>query len=301
MNRSIGFVVLVWVFIQGLYAAEPVITVTNQNIAFVRETRSLDIRKGAHAYIIADLPALLDPSTCMFSAKNIDFQVLENYFEYGLSDLNGLLAQAINANITAVSDQGTIYGKLLSFNDRFLFLESSDSVLQAIVRSAQTRISFDDTGDNYSKMPTVWCKAEASNSGPKEINMSYLTRGMGWEAVYTALYNEAAVVIDLAAQVAISNTSGKSFHQARLRLLAGELHEVQSYTAPRFQKAMAAEAMSVAGAGEPESLSEFKIYDLVSTADLPDQQTRFIRFINPGKVNVTKQYIYDPRIDVGVL
>ncbi len=296
MKPLIILLIPIWIIIQSLYAVEPIITVTNQNLAYVRETRSMEVKNGTFNYAITDLPALLDPVTSLLVSRSMDFQVLEKYFEFDLTDLNSLLRRAIGTNITVVSEQVTIRGTLVASDGNFLFIETSDSVLQVIMRSPNTRISFDNLGQEYARVPTLRILAESQKSGTLEFNLSYLTRGMSWDAEYSALYYEKSSMIDLSAQVAISNNSGKSFMQARLRLMAGELHEVQAPSAPYLQRKTMAEALIVAEE-EPTPVSEYKIFKLPQLVDLPDRQTRFIRFIHPGKLAVKKQYIYDYRID----
>jgi len=297
MKPLVILLVPVLIIIQSLHADEPVITVTNQNLAYVRETRSMEVKNGIFNYAVTDLPVLLDPVTSLFTSGNTDFQVLEKFFEFDLTDLNSLLRRAVGTNITVASEQSTIRGALIAFDGNFLFIETSDSVLQVTMRSPNTRISFDDLGKNYAKVPTLRIIAASKSSGTLEFILSYLTRGMSWIAEYNALYYEKSSIIDLSAQVALSNNSGKSFKQARLRLMAGELHEAQAPSASYLQRKMVAEAVVGMIAEEPAPISEYKIFDLPQLTDLPDQQTRYIRFIHPGKLTVKKQYIYDYQID----
>jgi hypothetical protein len=283
--------------VQVIAAAETVITVTNQNLAFVRESRTIALKEGVNRYTIDDLPAALDPATCLFSSREAGFQVLEKVFRYDLADLSGLLHRALQTNITAISDQFSIRGRLLAYNNQSVFVETSDGLLQAIPRSDQLRIVFDDPGMNYAASPKLQLQAEARKTGAGQIDIAYLTRGMDWEAVYNALYDEGSAALTLSAEVAVSNRSGKSYRQARLRLLAGDLNEAPSYQAPRMQKMMEDVAFAGAAPGEAGTVAEFKIFDMARRSDLVDQEVCYIRFMEPVRFGILRQYSFNHTVD----
>ena len=297
MRRIYTLLILVAALVQFTFADDPVITVTNQNLAFIRESRSLAIKKGMNSYTITDLPEFIDPGSCQFTSEHFDFRIIDKVFNHDLSDLNSMLNRAVKTNVTVISEQGTIRGILEAFDGGYLFIETSDGVLHAVTRSVLTDLTFDDIGQNYAKYPTLRIQADATAAGTKDIIISYLTQGLDWEAIYSAFQDEEASTIDLSAEVAVSNRSGKSFSQAQLRLLAGELHEAPAYQAPRMHKRMEEAITLAAVPGEATPLSEFKIFDMPRRTDLPDQETRFIRFLDPVRIKVNKQYIFDNAVD----
>ncbi len=288
---------LMWLLaaVQFIFASDPVITVTNQNMAFIRETRALEIKRGIHTYTIENLPAAIDPATCLFTGKARDFNVLTKVFRYDLSDLDRVLYRALQSDITAISDQQTTRGRLLAFDGRTLFVETSDGLLYTIKRSETLRIIFEDPGRKYTATPTLLLQAEAPAAGNDEIHITYLTREMDWEAVYSAMYSERDASLELSAEVAVSNRSGKSFRQAKLRLMAGDLHEAPS-RGGRMQKMMEFSAAS-STPDEAGSVAEYKLYDMPGLADLPDRETCYIRFMEPIRFRVDRRYEFNPRID----
>jgi hypothetical protein len=297
MRQLFGIVLLINALVVNTPAEVPVITVTNQNLAFVRESRTVEVKSGIGEYQLSGFPALMDPASCQFYSSTDGFRLIYYVFDSDLTGVDHLLQRAVNSTLSVFSDQGQARGKLLAFDSGYLYLETSDGILNAIPRSAQNRIAFDELGKNYTSVPTLRVKAAGTGSGDTDIRISYLTRGMDWTAYYTALYDEASSTVDLSARVSVDNRSGKSFQQTRLRLLSGSLHEAGGGGgAPRMQKMMEAVGMSAAP-GEAESISEYKLFDLPQPVDLPDQQTSLISFIKPGKLKVTKQFIYDYQID----
>lgn len=298
MKQLFGIVVLLFSLVNNTPADEPVVTVTNQNLAYVRESRTVELKSGISEYQLSGFPALMDPASCQFNPGTDAFRLIDYVFDSDFSEPDRLLQRAVNSTLSVFSDQGQVRGKLVAFDGGYLYLETSDGTLNAIPRSVQNRIAFDELGKNYTGVPTLRVKAAGAGSGDTNLRISYLTEGMDWTAYYTALYDEVSSTVDLSARISVDNHAGKSFHQARLRLLSGSLHKAGGGgRTPRLQKSKESVMGFLTAPGEAKDLSEFKVFDIPQPVDLPDQQTSLITFIKPGKLKVAKQFIYDYQID----
>ena len=75
--------------------------------------------------------------------------------------------------------------------------------------------------------PQLNWKLATDESGPVNAEISYVTGGMTWDADYNVVAPENGDVLDLTAWVTLTNNSGKSFPDARIQLMAGDVQKVQ--------------------------------------------------------------------------
>ena len=93
------------------------LTVYNQDMALVKETRPLTLTLGLNEIRYADVPALIDPTSVRFSSRTspAGTRVLEQNYEYDLVGADKLLEKYLDQPIEIIAKDGTSYkGKLLN-------------------------------------------------------------------------------------------------------------------------------------------------------------------------------------------
>ncbi len=75
--------------------------------------------------------------------------------------------------------------------------------------------------------PTLLWRLWADSEGKREVEISYLTGGMRWEAYSNAIANERDDKFDIVGWVTLENMSGKDFKNARVKLMAGDVARAQ--------------------------------------------------------------------------
>ena len=73
----------------------------------------------------------------------------------------------------------------------------------------------------------VRAKLNNKAASTQTVELSYLTGGLGWKADYVAELSPKEDSIDLSGWVTLTNTSGTSYHNAKLQLVAGDVNTVQ--------------------------------------------------------------------------
>jgi hypothetical protein len=145
--------------------------------------------------------------------------------------------------------------------------------------------------------PTLRWSLIGRKSGNNECEMSYLTEGLDWEANYVAVVGEKDDVLDLSGWVTIDNTSGASYHNANLKLVAGEVHRAEPEPGYMEKQAVlrAPMAMAAAPAGfEEESFFEYHLYTLQRPATVLHNQKKQISLLEADGVKVKKQLVFQP-------
>ncbi|HEY0721137.1 MAG TPA: DUF4139 domain-containing protein, partial [Gammaproteobacteria bacterium] len=153
------------------------------------------------------------------------------------------------------------------------------------------RLVFDSVPENLRDRPTLSLLLENSRKGKQELELSYLTRGLSWRADYVAELNAKDDRLDLAGLITLTNASGTAYPNAKLQLVAGDVHQVQPMLreAVRFE----AKAMPAAPMVSEEALFEYHLYTLDRPTTLADNQTKQVSLLNASGVPARKQLILD--------
>jgi hypothetical protein len=259
--------------------------------AMVRQDRTLKIEPGRSTLRFTDVAGLIDPTTVNFvSLTDPTTRVLEQNFQFDLVNTRKLLQRYLDRPITVERNVGTqsssVSGTLLSADDGIV-LRSSDGSIHALRDYAAVR--FPELPGGLNVKPTLVWDIAAQQGGEQRTRVTYQTGGMSWWADYNLVFTEGADAnngfLDLSAWVSLINQSGATFPEAKLKLIAGDVHRAQPATAGIMAKrAMEMAAASVAQDGFAEkSFFEFHLYTLARRTTLPNNSTKQIELIEQAK------------------
>lgn len=146
------------------------------------------------------------------------------------------------------------------------------------------RIVFERVPDDLHARPTLSLTLAEPLTQQTAARLAYLTNGIAWNAVYTAVFNAAHDSLDLSGWAKIENNAGVDFGPALVSLVAGDV--AREPQAPQGKILMRAEAMSAAdGFNAPRSaLSAFHMYAMPETVTLLDKETRQLRLLGADGV-----------------
>ena len=272
------------------------VTVYNQNIALVREERSVQMAGGRSTLRYADVAAQIDPTSVhLIPVSGGGFGVLEQNFQYDLVSGDRLLERSLEGTVRVVGkDGGITEGKLLSFDGGSLVLDTRDGI--KVINRAETReLSVGQLPGGLISRPTLAWLVDANGAGARRTRLSYLTGGLAWHAEYVAVVNSEDTGLSLGGWVSVENHSGGSYPEARLKLVAGDIQLVRQvfdkYARGGMQEEMVANA---APQFAERSFFEFHLYDLARPTTIADRETKQISLFEPADVrNVEKKYTYD--------
>ncbi len=266
------------------------ITAYNDNLALVRDTRHLSLEKGANDVRLADVAALIDPTSVLLSGDGVG--VVEQNFEFDLADGERILQKYLDRELTVVLESGDVHtGRLVSHSSGSLVLVQGDRTM-ALNRERVDRIDYPELPGGLTTKPTLVWTLNADRAGDHDVTLSYLTRGVSWHAEYVALVNEDDTALELNAWVSLENTSGATYDGARLQLVAGTINRAQpERKGRRLDFAMGADAR--APEFEEESFFEYHLYTLDTPVTVKDRQTKQVALFPAASVGeVEKRYVY---------
>jgi hypothetical protein len=131
-----------------------------------------------------------------------------------------------------------------------------------------------------------------------DIELSYLTSGMSWNANYVLTLDKSGKA-DLQGWVTMTNNSGITFKDTKLKFLAGDVNMVQP---PRVEfAAMMADGGARRAKNEmkEESLFEYHLYTLERPATVRDKEAKQLSLLEGFDVPVTKEIIFDSMTGFG--
>jgi hypothetical protein len=276
------------------------VTIYNDNLALVKDTRHIRLNKGIQSVALRDVSAQIRPETALFKSINAvdSIAVLEQNFDFDLLSPEKLLEKYVGKTVrlfksnpvTGIesSEQATVLsannGVILKIEDR---IETGP-----FNNNTNSRIVFDNIPANLRDRPTLTNLINNSGSQEQTVELSYLTGGLGWKADYVAELNTKEDSIDLAGWVTLSNTSGASYENAKLQLVAGNVNRVQEQLRPmvksmRSDMAMAESAMPM----QEESLLEYHLYTLNRTTTIKDNQTKQVALLTAQQIPARKELV----------
>jgi hypothetical protein len=272
------------------------VTVYNSNLALVRDVRDIHLQSGIAPLRFEDVAANIMPATVHFRSLSdpAKLGVLEQNYEYDLLDPNKLLQKYVgreldvlyNAQDGSMSRQTAGKGILLADNAGGTVWKIGDR----IVPYAQPLSYPDLPGDLYSRPTLVWT-LENHGADAQRVEASYLTGNMNWSADYVLMVSRDETSADLDGWVTLVNNSGAAYENARLQLVAGDVHRTPSGIAGLplsnrsyvdFAKATAAPEF------QQEGFGEYHLYTLERRTSIQENETKQISLLSGTNIPVEK-------------
>jgi hypothetical protein len=280
--------------------------------ALVRDERDMQVDRGRSQLSFTDVAALIDPTTVTFtSLSDPATRVLEQNFQFDLVSTQKLLLKFIDREITVDKVTGNtvtpITGKLLSATDGIVLRGKDDSIYSL---PGYSSVRFPDLPGGLNTRPTLVWDIQSPAGGKQKTRVTYQTGGITWWADYNLIFNEGADansgLLDLSAWVSIINQSGATYEDAKLKLIAGDVHRAQPEAGPAMRRELLAKAAVMEDAAQgfvQKDFFEFHLYTLGRATTLPNNSTKQIELFDQARqiparktlvyYGLTNPYFYD--------
>jgi len=273
------------------------LTVYNQNFALVKDVRVLDLTNGVSEVRVDDVAASIDPTSVHFAALDHPdaVAVLEQNYKYDLADADRLLTRYLDhpVKVTLNEKGGEKEGTLLSQSGSDLVLKTGTGA--SIVSRAQVRdvVLGEVPGGLAAKPALVWQLA-SERHGAERVELSYLTDNITWHAEYVAVVNAKDDGLTLNGWVSLDNRSGASYENAKLKLVAGDVHRVTAMDGVVLQEeAIGIATLSANAQFQERGFFEYHLYALERPATVADRETKQLALFPSASTPARKTYTYD--------
>ena len=311
MKKLTSILLLAGALVPAIAMAEPALTIYNQNFAVVRDTVPLDLSSGINSVRYADATAQVEPDSVilrdptgkhslqileqnyrndpvsqelllsLFEGKTIDFETLR------LKD-NTQAREIIPGKIvrSGYVPGGSLQQPIIEVNGKLQF-------------SLPGQPLFPDLGDDTVLKPTLNWLLQSDKSGKFGAEVGYLTGGFDWSASYNLVSPEKGDRVDLVGWITMNNNSGKTFENARIKLMAGDVNKIQPQMPMgglAMRKAAFAYEMAAPAVTE-KAFDEFHLYSIARLTTLHDRETKQVEFVHAENVVAPTIYVYDGAAD----
>jgi len=273
---------------------EVAVTVYNEDLALVKDLRLVQLEKGENLLALREVSARMRPETALLRSltQPEGFAVVEQNFDFDLLTPQKLLEKYVGRRVQVVrshpqTGEETVEDAVVLAANGGVVLRIGDRIETGV----PGRLVYPDVPSNLRDRPTLVTELRSGTAKPQQLELSYLTGGLSWKADYVAELAAGDDRLDLSGWVTLTNQSGTTYQNARLQLVAGDVHRVREEL--RLPRTMAVEEAMVKTAPQmaEESLFEYHLYTLGRPTTLRENQTKQVALLSASGVAVNKEFL----------
>jgi hypothetical protein len=304
-------------------ATDTALTIYNQQFAVVRNVLPLDLKNGVTHVDVTDITTHLEPDSVILRPLDdrLHLQILEqNYrndpisqplllslFEGKTIDFDAGSSQdgtkrivrgkIIRSGYTPHSNAYQLYGQQYAYQQQ-VYQQTDQPIVEVdgkLMFSLPGQPIFPSLADDTILKPTLSWELETDRPGPSRAEFSYVTGGMMWQADYNLVAPVKGNTLDMVGWVTLDNQSGKTFANARIKLMAGDVNKLQpgAPMAGLARDAISFKSEAMAPAVTERKFDEYHLYTLARPTTLRDRETKQVEFVHGEGIQAATVYVYD--------
>ena len=301
------------VWLQG---APPAVTIYNQDFAVVRELVLLNLKAGLNHVEYAGMTANAEPDSVILRdpTGKATLQILEQNYRNDVASLGRMLDHFQGTTIQFERPNGTtVTGRIIRGQTT---MQSNNYGQQFPIENLQPMIELDGQirfdlpgiplfpknadrdGVNTLLKPVMSWTIRSDRQSAVDAELGYVTGGLNWKADYNIISSETNDRVDLIGWVTIANRSGKSFPEAQIALMAGDVNKEMLGQNGAYRIGGVGGMIAGAGPIAPPAVTEkpfddYHLYKLSNRTTLLDNETKQVEFVRANGVATKTVYIYD--------
>jgi len=303
----------------------PALTIYNQQFAVVRQKLPLDLRSGVNHLQVTDITAHVEPDSVILRSLDPSrhLQILEQNYRNDPVSQQLLLSlyEGKTIDFLETDKDGavrTVQGEIIrsGYVPHYVAFQTYGpeyAAQQAAVAQGNEqpiiavngRLQFSLPGqplfpalaDDTVLKPTLSWELLSDKPGATLAEFSYVTGGMNWNTSYNVIAPPKSNVLELVGWVTLDNQSGKTFRDARLKLMAGDVNKLSP---PGLVTMMSAGAAGIGiGGGQfgppvtEKTFDEYHLYTLEHPTTLHDRETKQVEMVRAAGIQSKTLYVYD--------
>ncbi|MFN8177270.1 MAG: DUF4139 domain-containing protein [bacterium] len=271
------------------------VTVYNDDLALVKETRRVEVPKGTGEFSFTGVPDRIDATTVRLNpGPGGGLVVLEQNYRYDLVSRDKLLERYLDRTVRILTKHDKLHEGVLKTAAGALVLNGKDGVV--VVNDDEIAdLTLPELPEGLVTRPTLVWKLENSGATQRDLEIAYLTGGFSWHAEYVAAVDANDTKMGLSGWVSLDNHSGATYKDAHLKVVAGDVHRATQAPSPIVMGGMRTDMMAKAAPEmEERTFFEYHIYDLDRPTTLADREVKQVQLIADREVPVQKLYVYEP-------
>jgi hypothetical protein len=308
----------------GAHDDAAALTIYNQSFAVVRQTLPLELKSGTNQLEITDITAHLEPDSVILRdlKSGRDLRILEQNYRSDVASQGRLLALYEGKTIEFLvpdkdGNRRLVPGKIIrsGYTPHYQAYSAYD---QQYVQAQQAYVAagngepiieidgklqfglpgqpiFPALSSDTILKPTLSWLLQSDRPGNTNAEFSYVTGGMSWHADYNVVAPVSGNLLDIVGWVTLDNQTGKTFSNAHIKLMAGDVNKLQPQQMGFSVNGAvyAARAEVAAPAVTERNFDEYHLYTLERPSTLYDRETKQVEFVRASGVPSQRLYVYD--------
>jgi len=303
-HRPLFLAVVVAFFAVQAQAAEkvstpmgtPALTLYSDGYGLIHESRSIALDRGSNVIAIEGLPEAVRPDSVLAGGKGLTVQ--RRIFDFGAISPKALLEHSLGKTVGVIKtnpqtgEETELEATVLSLHGGVVL-----KIGERIETGVPGRLVFRHIPEGLRAKPALTLLAESAAAGIQPLDLTYITGGLDWRATYVARLNKDGTALDLTGYAQLTNNTERSFDDAAIRVVAGEIRPpapprpVMMDQAVRFGT-MAAAPTAKAESLERQSTGEQHIYRLPGKVSLKSRQTQQVTLLSAKAVPAKTEYLF---------
>jgi hypothetical protein len=297
--------------------AEPSLTIYNQEFAVVRDQVELSLKQGENEVAVTDITAQAEPDSVILRdpAGKYALRILEQNYRADPVSTELLLSLYEGQEIDFITESEMVRGRIIrsgsvsppttirdmeEFYRTIEYMNRREPQKQPIIE-VNGRLRFGLPGeplfpslkDETILKPTLHWLIETEQQARFDAELCYVTGGMNWKADYNLIYPEKGDVMDLIGWVTMKNESGKTFENAKIKLMAGDISKIRRDVRVAYAGGYGGGGGAIPAPVSEKAFDEYHLYSLNRQTTLRDKQTKQVEFARAEGVKSVSLYVYD--------
>ena len=165
---------------------EVAVTIYNENLALVKDKRTIVLPAGENILAFREVSGMMRPETALLqsTSRQEGLVVIEQNFDFDLLTPQKLLEKYLGKTIGVVKTHPTTGEETV---EEAVVLSANNGVVLRVGDRIETglsggRLIFRDVPENLRDKPTLAMLLAAKSSASQDLELSYLTGGLSWQA-----------------------------------------------------------------------------------------------------------------------
>jgi len=208
---------------------------SGQDLAVVRDARTVDLGTGERTVRFDDVAATLDPRSVVLRPTEDPgtLAVLEQSYLFDLGSPQALVQRWVGRGVELVDTDQRLRTRI---TEATLLSTEGGNVYRIGDRIAVGHpgwLFLPPTDDEVFTRPTLRWRVANSGAPQRTLETLYAITGLSWSADYTIVLGADETRADVSALAALTNQSGTRYDDAALVLIAGEVHRAEGPEPPQ--------------------------------------------------------------------
>lgn len=281
----------------------PTITVYQGGLALITEARDFELNNQEPQLFLPNVApeTMMESLMITFKPEKSDQPtpvVTEKKLNRNLLSPQAMIQYSVGEEVTVITPYN---GKekqekaIIISNNGGLLLQYKDRIELDLPENARLAFKSIPAGLNNTPVLSVMLKNLPATNTAYRADLSYLTRGISWNADYIAKLDDADKTLKLEGWATLNNSSGMDYQDFKINLIAGDLNIVNR-AVPQLRKAMMTMAADVAYEAAPvsaTSLGDYHLYQIHESSTLNDKEQTQISLFQKDRIPYTKRYTFE--------